>query len=159
MEDRIEEAVLDDLPELKRRFIDYYADLKAVGMPYDLCEDALDGVIGARISSKMSLVLVVRRGDAIVAFLMMSILRLSREFSVCGQKFYGRVHECYVAPEARGHDYAHVLHQHGEQWLVDHNVPYMETQTLMDNKRIFHIVETHMKYHPLGTLWNQTLPR
>ena len=130
----IREASQEDLDSLTALYQDYFADLKACGMNFDLRAENLPRVLQARIRSHLLLAAVAESEDgAIAGFVLGSILRLSAEYSCGGAASIGYINELYVVPAARRQGLSRRLADFCEAWLRGQGVTAVQAQVLTGN--------------------------
>ena len=90
----IREAAEEDLDRLTALYRDYFADLKACGMNFDLRAENLPRVLQARVRSHLLLAAVAESEDGTAAgFAFASVLRLGAEYSCGGAASVGYINE------------------------------------------------------------------
>ena len=153
----IREAAESDLDTLLALYQDYFADLTACGMNFELRAENLPRVLLARIRSHLLLAGVAEAEDgAIKGFAFASILRLGAEYSCGGAASVGCINELYVTPAARRHGLARRLADFCEDWLRGQGVTAVQAQVLAGNGTA-HAMWQARGMAPVGTLYEKKL--
>lgn len=130
----IRNAASEDLDVLVSMYKDYFGDLKACGITYELCGEKLAGVIETRIRSRLVLAAAAEDGaGTVIGFVYCSILRIGNEFLCNGSSSVGFINDIYVSEPARGQGVAAALLEYARQWLLDMDITAMEAQILTGN--------------------------
>lgn len=153
----IREASPEDLDTLVALYQDYFTDLKACGMNFDLRAENLPRVLQARIRSHLLLAAVAEAEDGTVAgFVFASILRLGAEYSCGGAASVGYINELYVTPAVRRQGLSRRLADFGEDWLRGQGVTAVQAQVLAGNSAA-HTMWQARGMAPVGTLYEKKL--